>query len=274
MEIRQFLAPRTVAAAIMVLAGSLLVHGCVAWTGVEPTNLTKIKSGTSQVQVEEVLGEPLQTIENDYGAAAVYLYNLGMEPLNVDERAWGYVLLSPPLWPVFEYEARKLKEQQESFLTILYDRQANVSSVFQGDQVQTLRKASAGDPDASYYLSLVEMQDSLHSWKWMCLAAHKGNWNARKSLAHDYRWGWSPSGADQQKAYLWYRLAEQEKPLPQRYEFSATGSHVPTGTDLDTLKEQMSPKEIAEAERLVAEWEPNQAECGTKTSREQQQDEI
>ncbi len=30
----------------------------------------------------------------------------------------------------------------------------------------------------------------------------------------------------------------------------------------DALAEQITPEQLAEAERLVAEWEPNPAECG------------
>ncbi len=47
------------------------------------------------------------------------------------------------------------------------------------------------------------------------------------------------------KAYVWYTLAGREKNVV-----------------MTTLK-SMTLEEIAEAERLVAEWQPNRVECET-----------
>ena len=48
------------------------------------------------------------------------------------------------------------------------------------------------------------------------------------------------------QAYLWYSLASE-----------AGHAH----GNWTRLTQEMTPAQIAEAERLVAEWEPNPAEC-------------
>ena len=56
---------------------------------------------------------------------------------------------------------------------------------------------------------------------------------------------------NQVRAYLWYTLAEDWE-WSQRFK--------------EKLTREMTPDQIAEAERLVSEWEPNPAECETITA--------
>lgn len=88
----------------------------------------------------------------------------------------------------------------------------------------------------------------LDSWLSGCLAAHFGYPKARNSMGIYYRWGAAPVTKDLTKSYLWFSLAEKEGVT------SAISYR-------DEVESEMTPAQIAEAERLVAEWEPNPAEC-------------
>ena len=81
---------------------------------------------------------------------------------------------------------------------------------------------------------------------WTCIAANKGHNDAQPLLASLYR-GRDRIGTDLVRAYTWYTIAGTEHAIERRVD----------------LIEQMTPAQLAEAERLVAEWKPNPAECET-----------
>jgi TPR repeat protein len=85
-------------------------------------------------------------------------------------------------------------------------------------------------------------------WRWRCLAAHQGDHAAQNHVGHYFRVGSTNVQQDLVEAYKWYGLAMgngNERAAEWRY----------------SLSEQMTPDQMAEAERLVTEWEPNPAEC-------------
>ena len=107
-------------------------------------------------------------------------------------------------------------------------------------------RAYGGDAEAMF-LYAREFDDHNQKFKWYCLAAHHGLPKARNHLGNYYRRGLPPISPDPVQAYLWYSLA---------------------GADMALFKiEGITPAQIAEAERLVAEWEPNPTDCEVHSER-------
>ena len=69
-------------------------------------------------------------------------------------------------------------------------------------------------------------------------------------VAKYYRRGRPPVSRDLLEAYKWFSLA-------------ATNGLSTTWWTSNDIGPQLTPDQLAEAERLVAEWEPNPAECET-----------
>jgi hypothetical protein len=90
--------------------------------------------------------------------------------------------------------------------------------------------------------------ERLTRWTWECLAAHQGASDSQYVIAGYYKFGLSSIQSDIVAAYKWYSLA------------SMNGSESASNY-LGFVAHQMTPDQLAEAERLVAEWEPNPAEC-------------
>ena len=117
-------------ATFLALISGLVVQGCVTLTGIEKTDLSEVKPGTNRQAVEAVLGEPVETAEFDSGLAAAYKYS-GREAQSVlSDPHIAYYALMPFLWPFVEHEARDIKKSWELFLTIVYDEQDHIVSVF------------------------------------------------------------------------------------------------------------------------------------------------
>jgi hypothetical protein len=111
------------------------------------------------------------------------------------------------------------------------------------------QRALEGDADAQYehgYRLRAMDNEIAESWRWFCLAAHQGHAKARYALGNSYRWGRGPVELDPERAYLWYTLAGDTKYAPSYKHQVAT---------------TMTPEKLADAERMVAEWQPNPAEC-------------
>ena len=85
-------------------------------------------------------------------------------------------------------------------------------------------------------------------WRWNCLAAHQGDRKAQYVVGGYYRSGLAPIEADIVEAYKWYGLS------------ALNGSEVHVGARNFAAK-KMTHSQLTQAERLVAEWKPNPAEC-------------
>ncbi len=85
---------------------------------------------------------------------------------------------------------------------------------------------------------------------WLCRAAHSGHPDAQFRLGSFYRYSYGGLDQGLVQAYKWYQLASDKN--------GGTASK-----ELEVMSLNMTPAEITEAERLVAEWEPNPAECET-----------
>ena len=88
----------------------------------------------------------------------------------------------------------------------------------------------------------------LTEFYWECLAAHQGFAEARLLLGKHYKRGFDPISQDSVRAYLWFSLVGDMKNAV-RYK--------------DQQASVMTAAQLAEAERLVAEWKPNPAVCET-----------
>jgi len=109
------------------------------------------------------------------------------------------------------------------------------------------RLAHKGDPEAMYEYAY-SRKSNVEAWKWICLAAHGGYGEARWRLGLGYRVDYVGPEQSLVLAYVWYAL-------------SSEAGYAKAKRYMDRLSADMSPAQIAEAERLVAEWEPNPAEC-------------
>ncbi len=232
-------------ATLMLLISGLVVQGCVTLTGIEKTDLSEVKPGTNRQAVEAVLGEPVETTETDFGLAAAYKYNSKELKSVLSDEYVAYFALMPYLWPFVEQDAREYKKEQEAFLTIIYDEQNRITTIFADDQVETLLKAKKGDSAAHYILS-TKAQQFVEQWRWLCRAAHSGDGRARYYVAEYYRYGYGGLSVDKVQAYKWFSLAE-ESGIGTRYKASFASF--------------LSPDQIAQGEHLSEVWEPNPAEC-------------
>ncbi len=114
-------------------------------------------------------------------------------------------------------------------------------------------RAEQSDPDAQYRLALVTL-DPDEKWKWTCLAANQSYPIAQRQIAFWYRdvadrhWPTLIQHTDNAKAHMWYALA-------------ASNGDEGSANSRDQLEETMPPDQIAESERLFAEWEPDPVSC-------------
>ncbi len=116
------------------------------------------------------------------------------------------------------------------------------------------RLAAQGDPEEQYQAGYFAGNLVL-SWPWYCLAANQGHRQAQYALGNYYLYGHGGISKDLMKAYVWYSLA------------TLNGNPRAVGYR-DDLANKMIPGQIVEAKRLVAEWNPNPAECEMATSPE------
>ena len=152
--------------------------------------------------------------------------------------------------PIRDFAGRAL---QRGDLTIFFGPDdtvlwATVNPVSQ-ELEKLLYQAAQGDPEAQFRLGQLTGDRSLrpNAWKWMCLAANQGHAKAQHELGIVYWRGVEPFEQDTVRAYMWYSLAASNG-----YGYSAAHN--------DLVAAQMTAEQIAEAERLVEEWEPGECE--------------
>lgn len=267
---------------------------------VKQTDLTQVDEGVEQQRIEEVLGSPVAGEDLEVGQLKIYAYDTGRsgEKVGISQGLGGF---NPGVYVVFGIMAASkslgARSEQLGHLAILYNSKQEAKWVWKGglvgpdqalaDSQTELAKllereavvcetpggslsmiapreclegegapvtwgnygipipTAQDDPEAMYeYAS--SRKSYVEAWKWYCLAAHQGYAKAQKSLADYYRWGRTPVSSDLVRAYIWYSLA---------------GGTFAADLSKDRIASEMTPAQVAEAERLVAEWEPNPAEC-------------
>jgi hypothetical protein len=101
-------------------------------------------------------------------------------------------------------------------------------------------------------------------FKQACLAANQSNAEAQYRMGDYYRTGFRLLNKNPVRAFLWYSLAQANGFEAERNRNirTATGWKCCfSETPFEMVAEEMIPDQLAEAERLVAEWKPNPAEC-------------
>lgn len=109
--------------------------------------------------------------------------------------------------------------------------------------------AHEGDPDAMYeYANQLRIGAGLERLKWYCRAGHTGHAKAEFQLARYHHHGFVIE-KNAMQAFVWYTLSLEAEDRSE------------VASQREQLSKTMTPTQIAEAELLAAEWEPNPAEC-------------
>lgn len=108
--------------------------------------------------------------------------------------------------------------------------------------------ADNGRDDAQYYVGFIYLagkgttRDYAEALKWLRLAADQGNSGAQYDLGHMYLNGWGVT-QDHALAYMWFDLA-------------AAGGNKNAIAARDSVAQQMTPAQLAEAQQLGRDWKP------------------
>ena len=133
------------------------------------------------------------------------------------------------------------------------------------NEAQLRPKAERGDPEAQYELAQLIEAGSAEQWMWYCRAATQGHAEAQFTIADHFEHGEGQVSQDLIKAYVWYRAAETNGYAPKIYQGNtktAQGwSCCASQSHSESLAEQMTPEQLAEAERLVVERQPDPSTC-------------
>jgi TPR repeat protein len=157
----------------------------------------------------------------------------------------------------------------------------------QATDVQPLQKrAEQGDADAQFRLGRMYdlgegwLDDDAEAVKWYRLAAEQGRAVAQYILGQKYEWGFGVP-QDIVEAVKWYRLAAEQGNadaqltlgaryaegggVPENaveafkwYSLAAAQGEKQASENKEILSKTMTPDQIAEAQRLSAEWRPKQ----------------
>ena len=216
---------------ISMLLLMLAVSGCVyvppAWdAGDEIYLLDFIEPGvTTKDEVLAQLGQPDLSYQGRDGTNIVYRGHKS-EGFLVVFSTHGYVgEIDPEEWIV------TVVFNENDVVSRFRVHSWNSSEYYAGD-------VTAGD--------VIESKRRANFQKQLTLAC-EGNAPAQYLVAQYYGMG-EGVAPNRVQAFKWYSLAEHEWPEAIQY-FK------------DKLRQEMTLSEIAEAERLVAEWQPNQAGC-------------
>ncbi len=251
---------KATAALISSLAASsiLFVSAC-SWK--VPPDLSPVREANTKNQVVQYLGEPEQSWQFD--EYAVTLHYLGIPKSDQADFnqsaafATGYTLgLATPFVLV---EAAGHKNEHGIFLLSCFDDEDRLLSTTQKRGLQSATQhverfaemACMRTCETPFTQAVrlsaeeqVQISRSCHAdnVRVLCFAAHQGHTDAQNTLAYWYSVGHEPIDQDFVRAYLFYGLAGRE------------GAK-------ERMASKLTPDQIAEAERLVAEWEPNPADC-------------
>jgi hypothetical protein len=235
----------------VVLSTAITLAGCVyvppVWDADDAIHsVDEIEEGiTTREEVLDILGEPDRVHED----GNVYYY--------AGEYSEGFIMsLGFPLPP-----GGGLLEEGRWYVRVIFDESGIVHWAEASDQRvetearvnQLKEQAERGDANVPWKLGLIysARRQSDNAWEWFCRAANNGHAAAQARLGNIYRSG-EGSVAEDIEAYKWYSLAASDRHSPAG--ISATQFR-------DALANELSPEQIAEAEQLVEEWEPDPELC-------------
>ena len=244
---------------ISLMALVLLISACFyvppVWNiGAEIDELDFIEPGvTTKDQVLAELGDP--DTSYDEGVESGFIYS-GHKSGGGIIVGYGGFEIAPDDWSVI----------------IRFDENGVVSQVATSDgavlgsrsRYATLEaKAEAGDPEAQYELSSM-VYGRAQAYRWLCLAAHQSHPRAQHKIGRFYQQGDPPADEDLVQANFWYKLAERngfQKEAVTYLRSNGAWKYQQFNNHGEWVRAFMTPTQSSEAERLVAEWEPNPAEC-------------
>ena len=138
------------------------------------------------------------------------------------------------------------------------DFQAGVEAAKRGDLATALKEwrplAEEGHAEAQRHLGIMYYsgsgvtQDYAEAEKWYRLSAEQGNAEAQLKFCWMYNWGFGGVTPDEVQALMWCNLAVAHFPPGERRDMAVSNR--------ESVKNFMSPAQIAEAERLAREWKP------------------
>ncbi len=218
---------------IAILCLSLLVQGCslaILGEDFEPTDLSSLKVGASREEVESLLGKPVSNVPDKIENIAVYSYDKGASNVQLMDargyvQCWAllFILCEPILTPIALSKRQKKHKLQQGKIGIHYGA-SGIAMVVVFDRY------------------------GLRSSFWETLSrAVCGDSDAQYRIGDAFESGRGVRVSDVE-AYKWYTV-------------SASGGNRLSALVNELLVEKMSVDQITEAERLVAEWKPNPAEC-------------
>jgi hypothetical protein len=214
----------------------LLLDGCATYHAARweapPEGKEEINIGTPRSVVEQIIGEPITKV----GPTRTYDISTKEGP-----KLWFMPILDVAMMGMsFQYWSEMEKEYQSQLIrwSLVYGP---------NDQVVSLSPSRASST-FERWLNSNERGEHLDL---LCRAANNGHADAQAVQAARYRYGLWGSDIDPIKAYQSIGLAAF---------FGNRGAPL-TKT---TWRAGMTPDDVEEAERLVAEWEPNPAECEMK----------
>ncbi len=199
---------------------------------------------TTKAQVVKRLGEPDSDFGNSirytgkrsYGIIAAGSYGSGAAML-IGERSWYVSIYFDKAGVVRSIDTSETSEQPEVRVAVAADQ-------------QLLAKAEQGDVEAQFR---VYQLGGGHYW--LCRAANQDHPKAQARLGRPYFVGDGRAALtrkvepDDVQAYKWFSLA-------------ASNGDQDAARAKGDLAKKMTPAQVAEAERLVAEWKPDLASCG------------
>ena len=242
------------------LVTALLLQGCAASMGVEPTDLSGIGEGKTRAEVEAIIGTPIEQETLSFGTAAVYAYDRGSSGVLpkdyggcVGACAMAYMVILP--LSILAHD--EVVAKQRGHLIVVYDRLDHVLDLYPDQSIDRLKSAHEGDAEAQYELSkaFARIGQIGERFRWLCIAANQNHSKAQSALGDGFRDGSfsKDQTPDHPRAYMWYVLS------------AANGNRYAT-IWRDILAAKMGPNELADGERLMAEWKPAPEKCDAVAS--------
>lgn len=227
---------RAILRALCVATLSPLLSGCatlaVATWGPPPPDLAVIKVGVSRETVEQALGKPVTCRHN----VCTYEHNTrdvrraGTLALAVFNDAMSAFLTAGAASAIYGVQMMIARQAQRAKVSIVYGpRDTVIGPSHEAAEAEYRRWLGSGD--RKEHLGV------------LCSAANAGFAPAQSTQAMRYWYGLWDSDPDRVRGYLWLRLA-------------AFGGHGIATEAMTEWAASMRPEEIAEADRLFRDWEP------------------
>lgn len=204
---------------IILLPFLVALAGCAAMSGVEPTDLSFIRAGVTEADVEQVLGKPVAQRRENFGSLNAYTYDQGTDavlPQNyrgcVGACAMAYLIILP----LSVLEHGDIVSKQKGSISMVFDTDWKLAfaAAYHSPTAATeslpdiAGKYSAflsGDAKAAYALGEIALAPQQKAE--LLEAAAKGGYaDAQYELGNIYKLG-DGFARDQSKAVTWWREA-------------------------------------------------------------------